>query len=189
MFGYNKYGDVMKELYIDFDGVILNTIDVSYKELQKLGIDKKDTENVIKYYQQLDWRNFLKSCSQINNSIDCIRNIIDCKKFLVTILTHVSSLDEAIEKIKYIRKYFRDITIIPVPKKISKVHMVHTEGAILIDDYTGNLKEWEEAGGVGVRFSEKMSGKGYLVVDHLDQIIKLNEEGLLKKNYRLIERE
>ena len=51
--------------------------------------------------------------------------------------------------------------------------MVNVNNAILIDDYTGNLKEWEENGGISVRFSTKLSGKGYKVIDKLDQILEL----------------
>ena len=66
------------------------------------------------------------------NSVNTNEN---SEKFNVSILTHVNSLDEAIIKIKYIRKYFSDITIIPCPKAISKTKMIQTESSILIDDY------------------------------------------------------
>ena len=58
--------------------------------------------------------------------------------------------------------------------------MVHTENSILIDDYAGNLREWEKAGGIGVRFSEKLNGKGFHVINHLDQVIDLAKENLTK---------
>ena len=51
--------------------------------------------------------------------------------------------------------------------------MVHIEGSILIDDYAGNLREWEEAKGIGVRFSTKKNGKGFYAIDKLDQILDL----------------
>ena len=51
--------------------------------------------------------------------------------------------------------------------------MIHTEGSILIDDYAHNLREWESEGGISVRFSPKRNGKGFLVVDKLDQIIDM----------------
>lgn len=162
----------MINLYIDFDGVIMNTIEIGYNAIKNLGLEV-NSENCQKYYANLDWKEFLnKKCSQINNSIECIQKIIDSNIFNVNILSHVVSLDEAVEKIKYIRKYFKDITFIPVPKKISKTKMVHTENSILIDDYAANLREWENAGGIGIRFSEKLNGKGFYVIDHLDQVIE-----------------
>lgn len=163
----------MINLYIDFDGVIMNTIEISYKELEKLNINPKEFDKTQEYFRDLDWKEFLnKKCTPINDSIECIQKIIDSNLFNVNILSHINSLDEAIEKIKYIRKYFKDITFIPVPKKISKTKMVHTSGSILIDDYSGNLREWEATGGIGVRFSEKLNGKGFYVINRLDQIIE-----------------
>ena len=171
----------MINLYIDFDGVILNTIEIGYNEIKNLGLEV-NSETCQNYYSTLDWKTFLnKQCSQINNSIECIQKIIDSNMFNVNILSHVVSLDEAVEKIKYIRKYFKDITFIPVPKKISKTKMVHTEGSILIDDYAGNLREWNNEGGIGIRFSEKLNGKGFYAIDHLDQIIEIVQNKVISK--------
>lgn len=167
----------MKQLYIDFDGVILDTITYPYEYVEKeLGLEI-NSENMGKFYRELDWNDFLKKMPIINDSLDCIQKIIDSNRFEVNILTHVTSLDEAYEKVQYIRQFFKDIKIIPTPRKISKTKMVAPEGAILIDDFCGNLKEWTEAGGVGVRFSTKLSSKGYPVIDRLDQILNLGLAG------------
>lgn len=168
----------MKELYIDFDGVILDTIKVLYEYLDNEGIDPKSTDEKEEkrrrvFIEKLDWNNIVNTTPQINDSIECIRKIINSKKFVVSILTHVNSLNEAIAKVNYIRNYFKDITIIPVPKKISKTKMVHTDGTILIDDYSGNLMEWEDEGGIGIRFSPTLDSKGFKVIDHLDQILDM----------------
>ncbi len=163
----------MRQLYIDFDGVILDTITYPYEYVEKkLGLEINQ-ENMGKFYSELDWKDFLKKVPVINDSIGCIQKIMESNLFEVSILTHVTTLDEAMEKVEYIRKYLKDIAIIPVPRKISKTKMVHTEGAILIDDFAGNLKEWTEEGGIGVRFSPKLSSKGYPVIDRLDQILNL----------------
>lgn len=163
----------MKELYIDFDGVILDTTKEGYSQMEKLGLNPKSEQDCLSFFSTLDWKEFIKNTEQINNSIECIKKIIDSNRFRVSILTHINSLNEAIEKVNYIRKYFKDITIIPVPKKISKTKMVHSEGSILVDDYAGNLREWEKEKGIGIRFSTKLNGKGFLAVDHLDQILDL----------------
>lgn len=168
----------MKELYIDFDGVILDTINSSYKMLTELGIDSKDHNKTSEFYKNLNWKDFIYKTEQINNSIDCIKKIIKSDLFNVSILTHINSLDEAIAKVEYIRTYFKDITVIPVPKKISKTQMVHTKDAILIDDYTPNLIEWEKEGGIGIRFSTKLNGKGFKVIDKLDKIIEYFSENI-----------
>ena len=44
----------MINLYIDFDGVIKDTIRVSYKMMADLGIDLNNRADVIKFYQSID---------------------------------------------------------------------------------------------------------------------------------------
>ncbi|NLL44602.1 MAG: hypothetical protein GX247_02910 [Mollicutes bacterium] len=166
----------MRNLYIDFDGVILDTINTTYKMLAELGIDHKDEEKTKEFYASLDWKKVLEETPIINDGINCIHKILESNKFNVAILTHVNSLDEAVQKVKYIRKYLEDITVIPVPKAISKTKMVRSKDAILIDDYSGNLREWESEGGIGVRFSLKLNGKGFRVIDKLDQILDMDYE-------------
>lgn len=159
------------ELYIDFDGVILDTIKIMYKEIESFNreLSQKEIDDFFKNY---NWNGIINDKLIINDSINCIQKIIDSHKFNVSILTHVYSIEEAMEKIKYIRKYFKDITIIPCPKKISKTKMVHTNEAILVDDYSGNLKEWSEEGGIPIKFSEK-NNKKYTTINKLDMLIDL----------------
>jgi hypothetical protein len=163
----------MKSLYIDFDGVILDTINTSYKMLEEAKIDPKDSKKTTAFYKKMDWKHILEITPVINDGISCIERIIESNLFDVSILTHVNSLEEAIEKVKYIRKYFKDITIIPVPKEISKTKMVHTKGSILVDDYSGNLTEWASEGGIPIRFSPTLDSKGFTVINKLDQIIDM----------------
>lgn len=160
-----------KNLYIDFDGVILDTITPTYEEMEKENIHS--VEEAKEFFKKYKWENVINDKYIINNSIDDIKEIINSEKFNLAILTHVNSLEEAILKIKYLRKYFKDITIIPCPKEISKTKMVHTEDSILVDDYAGNLREWEKERGIPVRFSRKGNGKGYIVVKRLKELIEL----------------
>lgn len=162
----------MKNLYIDFDGVIVNTIEVSYKMAKESGIDD-NYEAYYDFFKKLDWGSVLEKCEPINDSFNCIQKILDSKKFNVSILTHVITIEEACEKVKMIRKYFEDITIIPVPKSISKTKMVKTENSILIDDFPGNLVEWKEENGIGIRFDLDMDGKGFKVINKLDDILNM----------------
>ena len=98
-------GDTMRNLYIDFDGVISDTIEVTYQMMKDRGIDKSDLEGVALFYQELDWAELLETTPLINNSMEKIQKILDSNKFDVAILTHVISLKEAVAKIKYIRKF------------------------------------------------------------------------------------
>lgn len=162
-----------KQLYIDFDGVIMDTINVTYKLIHDQGIDLNNNEAVGNFYCSLDWKNLLSITSEINEGFECIQKLVDSNLFDISILTHVNSLDEAVEKVKFIRKHTDDLTIIPVPKAISKTKMVHVKDSILIDDYTSNLTEWESSGGIGIRFNEKLNGKGFYVINKLDQILDM----------------
>ena len=157
-------------LYIDFDGVILDTVSPMYEEINKKELSK---EELTSFFEKYPWQNIIKDEYIINDAINKIRKIIDTDKFNLAILTHVNSLNEAVLKVKYLRKYFKDITIIPCPKAISKTKMIHTKGAILVDDYAGNLREWEKEGGIPVRFSLKGNGKGFKVVKELDELIDM----------------
>ncbi len=163
----------MKNLYIDFDGVIMDTINKTYQMMDEENIDKSDNEEVRKFYENIDWKRLLVEAGEINGAIEKVKKLNDSKKFNVSILTHVNSLDEAIEKVKFIRKFYDDITVIPVPKAISKTKMVHTKDAILVDDYTSNLVEWKSEGGIGIKFSIKPKKSEFVVIDDLDKIFEL----------------
>lgn len=162
----------MKDLYIDFDGVIYNSIDVSYKIAEEEHINK-DYESYYQFFKNLDWCAVLEKSTEINDAFNCMKKIIDSGKFNVFVLTHVVSLKEAELKVKLIREHLRDVTIIPVPKRLSKAAMVRAKAAILVDDYPENLREWKEAGGIGVRFDLDMDGKGFPVIDKLDELIEM----------------
>lgn len=167
----------MRRLYIDFDGVVMDTIPVLYSYVEKMGVSVKDGEAASKIISTFDFREIIKDKNILNDSINCINKLLDSKRFEISFLTHVNSLDEATVKIKYLRSHFKDtITIIIVPKSISKTKMVHSEGAILVDDYSGNLKEWTEANGIGVRFSQELESKGYKVLNRLDQLLDMFDE-------------
>lgn len=163
----------MKNLYIDFDGVIMDTIKMTYKMMDDENIDKSNREEVKKFYENISWKKLLSEANEINGSILKVKKLNDSSKFNVAILTHVNSLDEAVEKVKFIRKFYNDITVIPVPKAISKTKMVHTKDAILVDDYTGNLVEWKSEGGIGIKFSLEPKNSDFIVIDDLDKIFDL----------------
>ena len=173
-------GNIMRRLYIDFDGVVLDTIPVLYAALEASGADTSEEKEVARFFSTYDFSMIVNDDNILNDSINCIHKLIDSKKFEVSFLTHINSFEEGLCKIKYLKsKFENNITIIITPKEISKTKMVHCEGAILVDDYSGNLTEWEEAGGIGVRFSKELESKGFLVVNRLDELLNMSfeEEG------------
>lgn len=161
----------MRKLYIDFDGVICNSIEITYKMMDEEGIDKTNFDECEAYYRRLDWNEVLSRVKIINDAICCIQKIIDSKRFDVAILTHVNSINEIVVKVNFISEYFPDLNLICVPKELSKTKMVCTKDAILIDDFPQNLVEWKKEGGYGIRFDLDKDGKGFPVIDRLDQIL------------------
>ena len=107
----------MQKLYIDFDGVIVNTIDITYQIATENGV-KKDYTSYLHFFQNLNWDEVLNRCLPVNNSFEEIKKIINSQKYEVAILTHVTSIHEAEAKIKLVNKLFPGLNIITVPKSI-----------------------------------------------------------------------
>lgn len=166
----------MKRLYIDFDGVVMDSIPPLYDALEKSGANVNKEEEIREFFSNYDYNNVINDKLLLNDSIECINKLIESKKFEISFLTHVNSLAEGVVKVNYLRGHFKEITIIMVPKEISKTKVVHSEGAILVDDYSGNLKEWEENGGIAIRFSKDLESLGYRVINRLDQLIDMFDE-------------
>ena len=168
------------DLYIDFDGVILNTIDVSldiyFKGKEREGYPPRD------FYRNLDWDWLLSICHEINDSISNIAKLIDSNLFNVRILTHVVCENERQAKLKFLNSKFSDLEVIPVFIDDDKCDVVDAKGAILVDDYSGNLLLWDKAGGVAVKFSNKKKRYNYVTIDKLDSLI-----GIFPKLKSLVE--
>ncbi len=163
----------MKQLYIDFDGVILDTMTKTYKVLEESGIDKKDQTKVMEYFRNLDWKKLIAETDQINDSISEIKKICASKKFNVYILTHINSTNEMVEKIKYLHKVLPQVTVVSVPKEIPKTEVVNPSAAILIDDYSGNIREWQKKLGIGIKFVKEPEGSDYPEITHLSEVIDM----------------
>lgn len=111
-------------IYIDFDGVILDTDTTIDNIIKDSGIDKKE------YIRSCDWDNILNNTDVINNSIKYLRD----SKLDINLLSKISTLEEGIAKVKYLRDNGVDMNINLVPSKISKSEIVNPKGNILIDD-------------------------------------------------------
>lgn len=164
----------MKNLYIDFDGVILDTITPVYNLAKKLNIDvKTQTKEIGLLYSKIDWETLIEESEELSNSINSIKKLKESKKFNISILTHINSLKEAKAKIEFINNLFDDLTIIPVPKSCSKTMMTQTKNAILVDDYSGNLREWEAEGGIGVKYTREYEECEFKNVTSLEELLEL----------------
>lgn len=163
----------MKQLYIDFDGVILDTMSKTYKVLEEKNIDRKDQKKVMDFFRNLDWEKLIKETEVINDSINEIKKICDSKRFNVYILTHINSTNEMIQKIKYLHKELPLVTVVSVPKEISKTEVVNPIGAILIDDYSENIKDWQKKLGIGIKFVKEPEGSNFPEISHLSDVINM----------------
>ena len=64
-------------LYIDFDGVILDTMTKTYKEIEEAGIDKKDQEKVMEYFRNVDWEKLIEETDEIQTSEEVSEEIVE----------------------------------------------------------------------------------------------------------------
>ena len=106
----------MTKLYLDCDGVILDTINMSYKMIKNKGLtNEKDIEH---FYKNLSWEELIIEAGEINNSIEKIKELT--KVYDVEILTHVNSDGEIIAKLNYFKEVLPEVKVIAVPKEIKK---------------------------------------------------------------------
>ena len=134
----------MKNLYIDFDGVILDTDNTIDNIIKNKNIDK------LEYIRNCDWDILLNDTDVINNSLNYLRE----SKRDINLLSKISTLEEGIGKVTYLRDNKVNINIHLVPTKISKSDMVNPKDNILIDDKVYNLDEWKSKGGIPIFFNK-----------------------------------
>ena len=163
----------MRELYIDFDGVIMDTIPYLYKALDDSGVNIKDDAAVREFFSKYDYSTIINDDNILNNSIACIEELKNSNIFQISILTHIISLEEGVVKVNYLRQYFKDITIVLAPKQLEKTEMVHAKGAILVDDYSGNLRAWEAKGGIPIKFVKETEKSDFTTIKSLRELINL----------------
>ncbi len=163
----------MIKLYIDFDGVILDTAKKFEFLLNSGMIPRKDKKAVLEFFTNIDWPNLIRNTNQINNSIDKIKLLDKSNLYDIAILTHVLSLEEANAKIRYLDKELPGINVIPTHKSIKKNHQVDAYGSILVDDYLGNLIPWRDDGGFSIKFADHISTNEFITIDNLEELITL----------------
>lgn len=139
------------KVYIDFDGVIYDTVSIIMSEVKKYNVSlEKDCS---KFFENLDWKKILHLSNEINLSVSKIKKLQN--KYNIKILTHVSSINEMIQKSNFIRNKFTDIDIIFVPKKLEKNVIVNAKNNVLIDDSKKNIENWNANGGIGILFGKE----------------------------------
>ena len=160
----------MQKLYLDCDGVILDTINRSYIMLKELGITAEP--QITEFYSKLNWEKLIKESGEINNSISKIKEL--SKYFDIEILTHINSEDEVRVKLEYFKEKLPGIKVITVPKPIKKADFVVPKGVILVDDYNSNLDYWYEKGGIPIKFSDSGKENKYTAITDLLDLLQLD---------------
>ena len=131
------------KVYVDFDGVLLDTDSVIDKEFDGNG----ERREFVKNY---DWFKLMRDDLVINNAFDYINN----SKYEVSLLSKISSMCEGQAKIKYLRNKDVNIDINLVPTLINKCDVVNAYGNVLIDDKIVNLDSWSNSGGISIYFNK-----------------------------------
>ena len=159
----------MTKLYLDCDGVILDTINMSYKMLKEKGIEREEEKE--DFYRNLSWEELIIEAGEINNATDKIKKLTEI--YDVAILTHVISEGEIIAKENYFKAVLPNVKVISVPKGTKKADAVDPKGNILVDDFLGNLDYWHEKGGISIKFSDSGKECIYQTITDLSELLKL----------------
>lgn len=159
----------MTKLYLDCDGVILDTINMSYKMLKEKGIEREEEKK--DFYRNLSWEELIIEAGEINNATDKIKKLAEI--YDVAILTHVISEGEIIAKENYFKEVLPEVKVIAVPKEIRKADAVDPKGNILVDDFLPNLDYWHEKGGISIKFSDSGKECIYQTITDLSELLEL----------------
>lgn len=153
---------------IDIDGVCIDTEQRIAKIAQEIGWKEA--------FKSIDWHEHISSSKQINNSIDILKEVQQKLK-KIQLLTQNHTSEEEIEKIEYFRKKGIYIPIVSVPPKISKSIIVppsfYDGNVVLIDDKEKNVIDWNNAGGIGVYFSDTSQSDNLVKVKNLEFLKKI----------------
>ena len=138
-------------VYIDFDGVILDTEGLLFEEWRKnpnrhllSEIDK------IRYIQNSNWNYIINNSEIINDSIYYLKQMDPSRSAILTKI-HTSA-NEGVAKIKFLREQGIKQSIILVPYMVKKTDMVAASGNILVDDSLRNLDDWVNCNGIPLFF-------------------------------------
>lgn len=135
-----------KIIYVDFDGVLVDTPRLINEKIKVNGNSADACKN-------FPWDYFLQNCNEIEENLSYVKKI--AKKYKIKILTHVYSDKEQHEKERYILDKLRGIEVITVPYFIEKNNIVNPKGNILIDDYKNNINKWINSGGIGIYINDE----------------------------------
>lgn len=153
---------------IDIDGVCIDTEERIAKIAKEIGWKEA--------FKIINWHEHISSSKQINNSLDILREVQQKLK-RIQLLTQNHTTEEELEKIIFFRENNIYLPIISVPPKVNKSLIVppafYDGNVVLIDDKEKNVIDWNNAGGIGVHFSENNTTDNLIKVRSLDFLRKI----------------
>ena len=170
-------------LYLDCDGVILNTIDKAYELMKEEGLDITNWRTVNRFFIDTDWNMLIEQAGVIKDAINKIKKIIELKLFKeVIILTKTSGnlYEEGIKR-KFFAEVLPGVRVITVDFYANKDEVVDPVNNILVEDSVKNAIRWNTAGGIGVFFVKENPD---YEKDEIDDLADLCEAGSVKKLLR-----
>ncbi len=137
--------------YIDFDGVILDTMPI-YRYIRAKYNLKGDDSTLFRYLNVSDVINRKRA---INNSLEILKKVQD--ELDIRILSKVNNDYEARIKKEFLTSCGITIPFIGVPQYERKSNYADNmnKDSVLFDDLKDNVDEWESAGGTAVYFTNK----------------------------------
>lgn len=166
-----------KCIYIDLDGVILNSQQKMLERKEQAGFyNHKDKEQFNSYFKLADlnneWKYIIEDAESINNSVEIIKELEILKK-RIAILTKIHTLYEMKAKIEDLRNNRKiSCPILFVPPGVKKHNVVIPNGQLLIDDSKKNIDLWIENGGVGFLFDKRITNNTNDKVRSLEFLLK-----------------
>ena len=155
-----------KKIFIDFDGVIVDSEDRVIKRREKDNDISWD-----EFFEKIDWFQLLDESLIINDAINCILEGQEKGKD-ISILTKIHTLMEMQAKVEFIRSHNIIVPVLFTPPHVKKSEIyLPINGEILIDDSTKNLIDWERNGGTGIYFSEDSLSLEFETVKNLSRIL------------------
>lgn len=145
----------MTKIYIDFDGVILDTWEVIFKKYyEKFNTTDIKEDNIKNIMLTIGWNYILENSKEINYSLEKIKRI--SKTHDIYILTKINSKQEQDAKTSFLlENKIKKMCFVPYTS--SKTQYVNPYNNILIDDDIKNLEEWEEHGGIAIFFNKHLN--------------------------------
>ena len=162
----------MAVLYIDFDGVIYNTINEAFKMMDEYGYDRSSHEKVRDFFINVDFNILLENGGIINDAINKIKEIRESGLYKeVVILTKLSGnyYEEGIKR-HVIEKFLPGIRVITLSYDLKKDLVVNAKNNALVDDERRNIISWNQAGGIGVFFQQGVTDLSHDIIGDLSDI-------------------